>query len=57
MVEFAAGVLAEVVTVIVVVPELVTVVGLKLAPAPVGNPVVEKDTTPWKPPEPVIVIV
>jgi hypothetical protein len=42
-------VLADVVTVIVLEPEPVTVVGENVAPAPAGNPVALKVTTPAKP--------
>jgi hypothetical protein len=56
-VELAVGVDADVFTVMVVEPEPVTVVGLKLAFAPVGNPVVVNDTTPVNPPDGVIVTV
>ena len=53
-----AAAVAEVVsTVIKVVPEPVTVVGLNLALAPLGTPLVVKETAPLKPPEPVIVTV
>ena len=41
--------LLEVVTVIVVEPEVLTVVGEKLAPAPLGRPVTPKLTVPLKP--------
>lgn len=36
-------------------PEPVTEVGLKLALAPVGNPLTPKPTAPEKPPDPVTV--
>ena len=49
--------LVLVVTDIVDEPEPVTVVGLKLAPAPVGNPLALQVTTPVNPPEPVAVAV
>jgi hypothetical protein len=34
-----------------------TVVGLKLAEAPAGSPVTEKDSAPVKPPVPVVLMV
>ena len=43
------GVVLRVVTVIVVEPEPVTEVGLKVAVAPVGNPLAPKVTAPLKP--------
>ena len=46
-----------VVTDIVDEPEPVTVVGLKLAPAPVGNPLALQVTTPVNPPDAVAVAV
>ena len=52
-----AGVLELVVTDMVDEPEPVTDVGLKLALAPLGNPLVVKLTALLKPPEPVIVAV
>jgi hypothetical protein len=42
-------VLAEVVTFIVVDPEVVTVVGVNVAPAPVGKPVTLNETVPVNP--------
>jgi hypothetical protein len=48
-VDVAAGVVVLVVTVIVEVPLAVTVVGLKLAEAPVGNPLALSVTTPVNP--------
>ena len=45
--------LAEIVRVLV--PEPVTVTGLKLAEAPVGKPLAERPTAPENPPVPVIV--
>jgi hypothetical protein len=56
-VELPTGVLALVVTVIVDDPVPVTVVGLKVAVAPVGSPLALKVTIPLKPPEGVIVAV
>jgi len=47
--ELPVGVLADVVTVIVVEPEVVTVVGLKEALAPEGKPVAENPTEPVNP--------
>jgi hypothetical protein len=55
--ELPAGVVLLVVTVMVEVPEPVTVVGLKLALAPAGNPPALKVTVPEKPPDGVIVTV
>jgi len=59
IVELFAGVVPNVVvTVIVVVPEPVTVVGLKVAFAPAGRPLgVGNDTTPLNGPDFVTVIV
>ena len=48
-VEVAAGVVVLVVTVIVDVPLVVTVVGLKLAEAPEGNPLALNVTVPVNP--------
>jgi hypothetical protein len=48
-VELPTGVLPLVVTVIVVEPVPVTVVGLKLAPAPVGNPLTPNPVLPLNP--------
>ena len=48
-VDVAAGVVVLVVTVIVEVPLVVTVVGLKLAAAPVGNPLAVRVTVPVNP--------
>ena len=57
-VELAAGVLLAVVTVNVAVPVLpVIVLGLKLAVAPVGNPVTVRATLPVNPFTAVLVIV
>jgi hypothetical protein len=56
-VELPTGVLPLVVTVMVDDPEPVTVVGLKLAVAPVGSPLALKLTVPLKPPDGVIVAV
>ena len=56
-VELPTGVLALVVTVMVDDPVSVTVVGLKLAVAPVGSPLALKLTTPLKPPDGVTVAV
>jgi hypothetical protein len=50
-VELPTGVLDVVVTVIVDDPVPVTVVGLKLAVAPVGSPLTVKPVVPVKPPE------
>jgi hypothetical protein len=55
--EVPEGVVDEVVIVIVVVPEPVTVVGLKEAEAPDGNPVAVKLTVWLKPLRGLIVIV
>ena len=52
-----AGVLALVVTDMVEDPDPVTEVGLKLALAPLGNPLALKVTVPLKPPDPVAVAV
>ncbi len=41
--------MAAVVTVVVVEPEVLTIVGEKLAPAPLGRPVTPKLTVPLKP--------
>jgi hypothetical protein len=54
-VELPTGVLVLVVTVIVDDPVPVTVVGLKVAVAPVGSPLALKVTTPLKPPDGVTV--
>src|ERR1700730_5083470 len=48
-VELPTGVLPLVVTVMVVEPVPVTVVGLKLAPAPVGNPLTLNPVLPLNP--------
>ena len=56
-VELPTGVLALVVTVMVDDPVPVTVVGLKLAVAPVGSPLALKVTIPLKPPDGVTVAV
>jgi hypothetical protein len=56
-VELPTGVLALVVTVMVDDPVPVTVVGLKLAVTPVGNPLALKVTIPLKPPDGVTVAV
>jgi len=48
-VDVAAGVVVLVVTVIVEVPLVVTVVGLKLAEAPVGRPLALNVTVPVNP--------
>jgi hypothetical protein len=52
-----AGVLVVVVTVNVDVPEVLTEVGLKLPPAPLGKPVTLKVTVPANPFKALIVIV
>src|SRR5947209_7367566 len=52
-----AGVLVLVVTDMVEEPEPVTEAGLKLALAPLGNPLAVKFTAPLKPPDPVTVAV
>lgn len=49
-VDVAAGVVVLVVTVIVEVPLVVTVVGLKLADAPAGKPLALSVTAPANPP-------
>lgn len=49
--------LVLVVTDMVDCPEPVTEVGLKLAPAPEGNPLTPKLTAPANPPDPVTVTV
>ena len=49
------GVVLPVVTLMVVEPEPLTEVGLKLAPAPDGKPLTLKPTVPENPPEPVTV--
>ena len=55
-VDVPVGVPGDAVTVIVVVPEPVTVVGLNVAVAPVGSPVTTlKLTTPLNPLAPVMV--
>ena len=51
------GVVLLVVTVIVEEPDVVTDVGLKLAPAPAGNPLALKVTVPVNPPDGVTVMV
>lgn len=51
------GVAAVVAIVIVVGPDPVTVVGLKVAVAPAGSPEAAKETWPLNPPSPVTVIV
>ena len=56
-VEFAAGVVLDVVTVIVEVPAPLMVAGLKLAVAPVGNPDTVGVSVPLKPFRAVVVTV
>ena len=55
--ELPSGVLLAVVTVIVVDPDPLTVVGLKLADAPVGSPLALNPTGSLNPPEGVTVTV
>jgi hypothetical protein len=56
-VELAAGVVLEVVTVIVAVPAPVMVAGLKLAVVPAGNPATFSVIVPMKPFSAVVVTV
>ena len=51
MVNGPVGVVLAVVTVIVEEPDVVTEVGLKLALAPLGNPLAPKVTVPLNPPD------